>query len=157
MLKRNEPITDIDIVVIGDFAESERSFEHDIGQWQGLANAGLKLGIVHWPTYFQAEKNITLSVRSAIAEGLVENIVPGETVACKVAVILDAELFNTPPSPIPNVQSEHLLVVNGTSLPEQERELFSGFFGSAPQNAEADYLAPVLSLLKPNHCQLLLQ
>jgi glycosyltransferase involved in cell wall biosynthesis len=157
MLRRNEPITDIDVVFIGDFAESERSFEHDTAQWKSLAITGLKLGIIHWPTYIQAERNITPLVRSAIAEGCVENIVPGETVACKVAVSLEAKLFDTPPNPLPIVQSEHLFVVNGICLSEHERGLFSGFFGSAPQNAEADYIASVLNLIRPNRHELLFQ
>lgn len=145
ILKRNEPITDIDIVFVGDFAESRNSFEHDIAQWRTLANKGFKLGIFHWPTYMKAGKNIALPVRTAIAHGLIENIVSGETVTCKTTVALDARLFDLPPNPLPSIRTERLFVVSEAHLDEEQQEAFTRFFGSAPLTASEAYQEAILS------------
>lgn len=148
ILGHREPIPDIDVIIVGNFADAARPFKQDVSHWQSLAGAGLKLGLVHWPSFRRAEANIITPVRSAIAAELIENIVPGERAACEVAVLLDAALLDDPPSPLPAIAAQHLYVVGGTELSAHQEEAATSYFGCAPVVVSEDYLAPVLDWLK---------
>ncbi len=126
------PILDIDVIIIGDFANAKHSFKEDLANWESWARAGFKLGLVHWPTYRRAEANIVSSVRSVIATGLVENIVPGETVSCRAAILLNPALLLDPPAPLPTISARHVYVVAGSALPADQAEAAKSYLGSDP-------------------------
>ncbi|MBQ0823531.1 glycosyltransferase [Microvirga sp. HBU67558] len=149
ILGRREPIQNIDVIVVGNFADAARPLEQDVGRWRTLAEAGLKLGVVHWPSFRRAEANIVPSVRAAIAEELVGNIVPGENVACKAAVLLDAALLDDPPSPLPIIAAERLYVIGSTDLPVSQAEAAANFFGCTPLLIEEAGLMGALRSLAP--------
>ncbi len=149
ILGHREPIQDIDVVIVGNFADAARPFEQDVARWRNLADAGLKLGLVHWPTFRRAEANIATPVRSAIAAGLIENVVPGESAACRLAVLLDANLLDDPPSPLPAIAAQRLYVGGGAGLSASQEKTATSQFGCAPLLFGEDYLAPVLDCLKP--------
>ncbi|WP_404290597.1 glycosyltransferase family 2 protein [Microvirga sp. RSM25] len=144
ILGRKEPIQDVDAVIVGNFADAARPFVQDVAYWEQLAKAGLKLGLVHWPSFRRAEANIMPPVRSAIAAGLIENIVPGESAACKLAVLLDASLLDDPPSPLPALSAEHLVVTGSAELSGRHEAEAKGYFGCAPLIIGDDYVAPAL-------------
>ncbi|MEZ0171832.1 glycosyltransferase family 2 protein [Microvirga sp. TS319] len=146
VLGRKEPITDIDVVIIDDYANTVPSFEGDKALWNALAEAGRRVGIVHWPTFKTATANVALPIRAAIAAGLVENIVPGETVRCKSVVVMKAELLDEPPSPLPSISSAGVYVVSGHELqPEQIAEA-ERCLGGSPRIVGTDDLKLVLDL-----------
>jgi len=145
VLGHREPIQDIDVVFVGNFADAARPFEQDIARWERMAGAGLKLGLVHWPTFRHAEANIAPPVRSAIAASLIENIVPGESVSCRVGILLDPALLTNPPAPLPVVYAQRLYVVSGTELQTREEIAAKNFFGCAPAAVSENELMSVLS------------
>lgn len=149
ILGHREPLQDIDVIIVGNFADAARPFEQDVSRWKTLAEAGLKLGLVHWPTFRRAEANIMPPVRAAIAAGLIENIVPGESAACKLAVLLDANLLDDPPSPLPAIAAERLYVVGETGLSVPQAEAATSYFGCSPLLLREDYLTPTLDGLQP--------
>jgi len=150
LLKRGEPITGLDVLFVGDLARIDRPFESDVVSWETLARTGLKLGVAHWPTYGRAEVDIALPVRSAIATGLVENIVPGEIVACRATVALNTDFLESPPAPLPDIKAVHLFVMSATTIPHDEEQVWKRLFGAAPEALNGDYLTPLLEWWKTN-------
>jgi glycosyltransferase involved in cell wall biosynthesis len=148
ILGHREPIQDIDVIIVGNFADAARPFEHDVSRWQKLVESGLKLGLVHWPSFRRAEANIMPPIRAAIAAGLIENIVPGESAACKAAILLEAALLDDPPSPLPAITAERLYVVGETELSAPQAEAATSYFGCAPVHVSEDDLVPALDHLK---------
>jgi glycosyltransferase involved in cell wall biosynthesis len=144
MLGHRKPITDIDIVIVGNFADGKHSSEDRIAEWKELSEAGLKLGLVHWPSYRRAEANIALPARTAIATGLIENIVPGEEILCEVVVALDPELFDDPPYPLPIIRPQQLYVVAVSALSREQEEACRQNFNSAPRLIERGSLQTAL-------------
>jgi hypothetical protein len=145
LLGQKGEITDIDLVIVGNFAETENSTERHIAQWNALAQAGLKLGLAHWPSYRRAEANIASPARTALAIGLAENIIPGEAVLCTAAIVLGSDLLNDPPHPLPSIQTGRLYVVTEADLSNEQHEAFRQRFGCAPVVIGADYAKPVLA------------
>lgn len=135
-----EPIQDIDLVIVGNFADAARRFEQDVTHWERMAAAGVRLGLVHWPSFRRAEANIMAPVRSAIAAGLIENVVPGESAACKAAILLDATLLEDPPFPLPAIAAQCLYVVGGADLSQHQTEIAASFFGCTPLLVNEDDL-----------------
>lgn len=150
LLGQKGEITDIDLVIVGNFAEAEHSTEHHIAQWKALARAGLKLGLAHWPSYRRAEANLASPARTILATGLAENIVPGEAVLCTAAIVLGSDLLNDPPYPLPSIQTGRLYVVTEHGLSDEQHEAFRRRFGSAPFVIGADYAEPLLAELTSN-------
>ncbi|WP_201830593.1 glycosyltransferase family 2 protein [Microvirga zambiensis] len=149
ILGHREPIQDIDVIVVGNFADASRSFEQDVGRWQTLTEAGLKLGLVHWPSFRRAESNIMPPVRAALAAALVVNIVPGENASCKAAILLDAALLDDPPSPLPVIAAERLYVVSDNTPSTLQAEAAAQYFGCAPLLVDEAGLIRALNSLKP--------
>ncbi|MBL0405046.1 glycosyltransferase family 2 protein [Microvirga aerilata] len=147
LLGQKGEITDIDLVIVGNFADAKHSTEHHIAQWDVLARAGLKLGLAHWPSYRRAEANIASPARTALAIGLAENIVPGEAVLCTTAIVLGSDLLNDPPHPLPSIQTERLYVVTELGLSDEQHEAFRQRFGCAPVVIGSDYAEPLLAAL----------
>ncbi|MCB5176429.1 glycosyltransferase family 2 protein [Microvirga lenta] len=145
VLGQKEPIQDIDVVVVGNFADAARPFERDVAHWERLVEGGLKLGLVHWPTYRRAEANIVAPIRSAIATGLIENIVPGESVSCRAAVLLDPALLADPPAPLPVISAERLYVMAAATLSAQQEADAQGFFGCVPLMIGEDDITSALN------------
>jgi glycosyltransferase involved in cell wall biosynthesis len=154
VLGRKEPIQDIDAVFVANFADALRPFEQNIEQWESLASAGLKLGLIHWPTYLSTEANIATPVRSAINTGLIENIVPGESVSCRAAILLDPQLLADPPSPLPTVSAQRLYVTGGATLSVDEETTAKGYFGCNPLILGEGGLSPALEWLQSNSQEL---
>jgi glycosyltransferase involved in cell wall biosynthesis len=128
-------IEDIDVIFVGNFADRDRSFDQHIVGWEILAKSGQRLGILHWPTFRRAEANIVSPIRAAIARGLVENIVPGEVVACETVFVLDAQLLDNPPAPLPEIRAKRVFVV-GKELSDQQQLLSQRDFGCAAATIE---------------------
>ncbi|UVF18350.1 glycosyltransferase [Microvirga terrae] len=149
ILGHREPIQDLDVVVVGNFADAARPFEQDVGRWRKLSEAGLKLGLVHWPTFRRAEANIMPPVRAAIAAELVENIVPGENAACRAAILLDSTLLDDPPSPLPTLSAGRLYIVGETAPSTLQAEAAARYFGCAPVLVREDRVIDALNGLKP--------
>jgi hypothetical protein len=150
ILGQRTPINDIDVVVVGNFANSERTYEPDVAQWKNLASAGLNLALAHWPSFDDAEADLRLPVRAAIASSLVEIIVPGEIAICKAAVFLEPDLLITPPSSLPLIQAERLYVPEGTILCEKQLERAERHFSCTRTGIHEGGLEKVLKLLSPN-------
>jgi glycosyltransferase involved in cell wall biosynthesis len=148
VLGLREPIQDIDLVFVGNFADAARPFEQDVARWESLAGAGLKLGLVHWPTYRRAEAIIAMPVRSAIAARLIENIVPGESVSCRAAILMDPGLLADPPTPLPTVSALRLYVMSGAALSAHEEVEAKRYFGCDPLVTEGDGLMLALKELQ---------
>jgi glycosyltransferase involved in cell wall biosynthesis len=157
VLGKRDLIQDIDAVIVGNFADNSRTFEQDTALWANLAQSGLKLGLIHWPIYRRAEANLSTTVQTAIAAGIIENIVPGETVACEDAVLLDRNLLDDPPSPLPTVSAQRLLVVTDADLSAPQEAKAVSFFGCAPTMINPADLAARLDDLKGRTDQLRLQ
>lgn len=146
VLGRKEPITDIDVLIIDDFANTIPSFERDKALWDALAAAGRRIGIVHWPTFKTATANVALPIRDAIASGLVENIVPGETVRCRSVVVMKAELLDEPPSPLPAISGEDVYVVSDTDLLPGQMAAAELRLGGLPRSVKAEDLNRALNI-----------
>ena len=146
VLGRKELIKNIDIIIAANFADTERSFEQDLKIWNALAARGLKLGIIHWPTFELATANIVTAIRAAVAAGHIENIVPGETVFCKTVLVLQSELLDEPPFPLPAVSTEKLYIVTEEELLPSRRNTAERSFNSTPVAVAKSDLAYSLGL-----------
>jgi len=147
ILGQKDLIQDIDLVIIGNFADDKRPLERDIIGWERLKLQGIKLGLVHWPSYRRAEADIVSTVRSAIATGLVENIVPGETVSCSAATFLDPILLGTPPAPFPTISPRLLFLATETALTVEQETAARHHFGATRHILAQDYVAAALEYL----------
>ncbi|WP_134497470.1 glycosyltransferase [Microvirga pakistanensis] len=140
LLGEREPIRDIDVIIVGDFSDMSRSFDKDIAQWESLARAGFKLGITHWPLYASQGQDIVLPVRSTIAAGIVENIVPGQVVSCKATVLLNMEHLTSPPTPRPSISTSRLYLPAGAGNSREQEEASQLLFGCSPITEGEAYL-----------------
>ncbi|WP_201861020.1 glycosyltransferase family 2 protein [Microvirga soli] len=148
ILGQRATITDIDVVIVGDFADAAYSYAQDVIQWEKLTDAGLKLGIAHWPAYKHAETDIASSIRAAISSGLVENMVPGETISCAAVILSSADLLTEPPYALPLISTQHLYIAGKSTVSDEQREAARDHFGCDPLVIANDYVAPVLEQLE---------
>ena len=67
----------------------------------------------------------------------------------RLAVLLDANLLDDPPSPLPAIATQRLYVGGGAGLSASQEKAATSQFGCVPLLLSEDYLAPALDCLKP--------
>lgn len=142
---------DYDILFVSDFSLPGGTTSSNVNMFHAAKRLSLRCTCFHWPRLEFADRPINSKIRQLLHEGLVDHMVAGETIRCKLVIINHPPLLNQVPDSLPDVETRNcVIIVNQTPSTRTEggREMYR--WTQVLQNAHLAFgVAPRLAPLSP--------
>ncbi len=126
-----------DVLFVSDLSGLAARIEDHVGLICAVRNLGLRCAVFHWPRLEFAGRDIALEVRKLLHDGVMENIVAGEDVSCRLAVVNDAAILDHLPDTMPKIKAGAAMVVatDKAALTSGRKKNAASVFAVAPRQA----------------------
>lgn len=100
-----------DVLYISDFSLPGGTTGSNVAMWRAGSDAQFSQGALHWPRIGSAGRAKNPKIVAAIEEGLVDPVVPGERVQCKLVVVNHPNILSNIPDSLPDVRAEAGVII----------------------------------------------
>jgi glycosyltransferase involved in cell wall biosynthesis len=117
ILKKATPeYREYDVLWVSDFARTGPEISALATMLRAAKLHHLRSACFHWPRLESVDRFIDRRIRKLLHEGLVESVVPGESLKCRCVIIDDVSCINYIPNTFPKVNAESgIILVNELS------------------------------------------
>jgi hypothetical protein len=137
-----------DILWISDLAQGAL-MSATVAMLSAAKQRGLRSACLHWPHLESAARMTHARMRQSIHQGLVNSVVAGEAVRCRLILVTDASVLQAIPDILPKIRADRAIVVVDQAVKADEVTHLHGF-DRVLRNAEHVFgIKPVFAPASP--------
>ncbi len=143
-----------DVLFVSDFSILG-PVSRNINALQKAHELGLRCACFHWPRLDSAGHDVDREIRKLLHEGIADNVVAGEGLACGLVVVGDEGILDHLPDELPVVRSEacHIIEARGARRAEARAMNAESAFDIVPQWVPEAKVKQMLSALRADHAR----